>query len=292
MEVRLTIPAGAQEEASLWLTELSGRGVILEDEGAPPGGVMVRAFFRAEEFGPGPQEELQTYLQRLRGHGLYPLGLEFSQVAEEDWAEAWKAHFKAMKVTPRLVVVPPWEEYRAAPDELVITIYPAMAFGTGRHPTTLLCLRALEEVLSGGILPAAPGPWGVLDVGTGTGILALAAARLGARVLAIDVDPEAVAAALENVALNALKEQILVELASVEHIREQFALILANLTAPDLRHLAEPLAGRLVSGGSLIISGFLIEDLPDLMEQFIRQGLSPGPFWSQEDWGVLILKRP
>ena len=291
IEVRLLVPAGMQEEASIFLTEFSGRGVIIEEEAVPEPTVVVRGFFRPEEFGDWPRQELEKYLERLGSHGLYPLGLEMRQLQEEDWAEAWKAHFRPMKVTSRLVVRPPWEEYAPQPGEMVITIYPAMAFGTGRHPTTVLCLKALEEVW-GQNLPLAPSPWQVLDVGTGTGILALAAARLGAGVLAIDVDPEAVAAALENVRLNRLEGQIWVEAASVASLRQQFPLILANLTAPDLHQLADALSGRLLSGGALIISGFLKEDLPPLKSRFLTFGLKETDTLTEDNWTALVLRRP
>ncbi len=291
IEARFLVPGTMQEEAGLFLTEFSGRGVIFEEEGAAAGGVIIRAFFRPEEFGAWQEEQLQEWLQRLAGHDLHPLGLELRQVAEEDWAEAWKAHFKTQKVTSRLVIRPPWEDYEPQADEIVVTIYPGMAFGTGRHATTLLCLRALEEVW-GQDLPEAAKPWEVLDVGTGSGILALAAARLGAGVLAIDVDPEAVAAALENVRLNALEERILVEPTLLHAIRQQFALILANLTTPDLLQLAESLTGHLVSGGALIMSGFLEKDRPQLEARFLGLGLTEAGFLSQEDWGALILRRP
>jgi len=291
MEVRLLVPARMQEEATLFLTEFSGRGVILEDD---PGGegVLLRAFFRAEEFGPWQKEELQRYLARLGEHDLFPLGLQVRRVAEEDWAEAWKVHFKPVKVTSRLVVRPPWEEYHPAPGEQVITIYPGMAFGTGRHPTTLLCLQALEEVWEHLTWPRSPGGWQVLDVGTGTGILALAAARLGARVLAIDVDPEAVAAAQENVRLNALQDLIWVETTPLNALREQFPLILANLTTADLLHWAEALAGRVSTGGVLIISGFLTRDLPQIAAHFLPHGLSESGHLTREEWSALILRRP
>lgn len=290
IEVRLLTPARMQEEASLFLTEFSGRGVIIEEE---PGGegVMIRAFFRPEEFGPWQRQELQRYLTRLGEHDLFPLGLEVRQAAEADWAEAWKVHFKPVKVTPRLVIRSPWEDYHPGPGETVITIYPGMAFGTGRHPTTLLCLRALEQVWEEVTLPRAPGDWQVLDVGTGTGILALAAARLGAKVLAIDIDPEAVAAALENVRLNALEEAIWVEATPLPALRQQFALILANLTAADLAHWAEALAGRILPGGALIVSGFLTQDMPTVISRFAQYGLSKAGYLSEEDWCVLILRR-
>ena len=175
--------------------------------------------------------------------------------------------------------------------ERVITIYPAMAFGTGRHPSTLLCLRALEEMWSERLPRPARG-WQVLDVGTGTGILALAAARLGAGVLAIDIDPEAVAAALENVRLNELLDRVWVEETPLASLRQQFALILANITTPDLLQLADALTARLLSDGVLIISGFLTEDVSVLESRYLALGLTKAGFLTQEDWGALIFRRP
>jgi ribosomal protein L11 methyltransferase len=290
MEVRVLVPAGMQEEASLFLTDFSGRGVIIEEENVPAGGALIRAYFRPEEYGAWQRQELQEYIKRLGSYELYPLGLEVRQVAEEDWAEAWKAHFKPLKVTDRLVIRPPWEEYAAQPGETVITIYPGMAFGTGRHASTLLCLRALEQVWEER-RPQAGSPWQVLDVGTGTGILALTAARYGAEVLAIDLDPEAVAAALENVRLNDLMERVWVEETPLTALRQQFGLILANITAPDLLQLAEALTARLLSDGVLIISGFLAEDAASLEARYQGLGLHKTGFITHEDWGALIFRR-
>jgi ribosomal protein L11 methyltransferase len=291
IEVRVLVPGRMQEEASLFLTDFSGRGVIIEEDNAPAGGVIIRAYFRPEDYGAWQRQELQDYLKRLSNYELYPLGLEIRQVAEEDWAEAWKAHFKPIKLTDHLVVRPPWEEYAARPGETVITIYPGMAFGTGRHSSTLLCLRALEQVWDQG-LPNSVNPWQVLDVGTGTGILALAAARLGAEVVAIDLDPEAVAAALENVRLNNLMDRIWVEGTPLTSLRQRFALILANITAPDLLQLAEAITARLLSEGILIISGFLAEDVPALESRYQGLGLHKTGFLTVDDWGALIFRRP
>ena len=291
IEVRVIVPARMQEEASLFLTDFSGRGVIIEEENVPAGGVVIRAYFRPEEYGDWQRQELQDYLKRLSSYELSPLGLEVRQVAAEDWAEAWKAHFKPLKVTDRLVIRPPWEEYAAQPGETVITIYPGMAFGTGRHASTLLCLRALEQVWEEQP-PRSGSPWQVLDVGTGTGILALAAARYGAEVLAIDLDPEAVAAALENVRLNNLIDRVWVEETPLTSLRQQFGLIMANITAPDLLQLADALTARLLSDGVLIISGFLAEDAPRLAARYQELGLHQTGFLTQEDWGALIFRRP
>jgi ribosomal protein L11 methyltransferase len=291
MEVRVLVPARMQEEASLFLTDFSGRGVIIEEDRDPAGGVVIRAYFRPEEYGPWQRQELGDYLKRLSSYELYPLGLEVRQVAEEDWAEAWKAHFKPVKVTDRVVIRPPWEEYTPRPGETVITIYPGMAFGTGRHASTLLCLRALEQIWEQRP-PQPDSPWQVLDVGTGTGILALAAARLGAEVLAIDLDPEAVAAALENVRLNQLLDRIWVEGTPLTALRQRFALIMANITAPDLLELADSLTARLLSDGILIISGFLADDAPSLESRYQALGLRQAAWLTHEDWVALIFRRP
>ena len=291
IEVRVIVPARMQEEASLFLTDFSGRGVIIEEENVPAGGVVIRAFFRPEEYGDWQRQEMQDYLKRLSSYELCPLGLEVRQVAEEDWAEAWKAHFKPLKVTDRLVIRPPWEEYAAQPGETVITIYPGMAFGTGRHASTLLCLKALEQVWEEQP-PRAGTLWQVLDVGTGTGILALAAACWGAEVLDIDLDPEAVAAALENVRLNNLIDRVWVEETPLASLRQQFGLIVANITAPDLLQLADALTARLLNDGVLIISGFLTEDTPGLAARYQALGLHQTGFLTQEDWGALIFRRP
>jgi ribosomal protein L11 methyltransferase len=163
-----------------------------------------------------------------------------------------------------------------------------MAFGTGRHPSTWLCLRALEDLAQDWTSDSTPQ---VLDVGTGTGILGLAAARLGAKVLAIDLDPEALAAVRDNIRLNDLQDQVRADDIPLIAIRQQFDLILGNLTAPDLHSLAESLAGRLRPSGQLIISGFLSSDLPKLQQRFVSQGLTYLKTHQKDDWMALVLKR-
>ncbi|MFP3867875.1 MAG: 50S ribosomal protein L11 methyltransferase [Desulfobacteraceae bacterium] len=293
LEIRIEIPERIQEEVSLFLTEWSGRGVFLEDDpviSGPAARTGIKVYFPAEDFGPVQEKELQRYLQRLQSHG-YRIGPVVQRLlVEEDWAHAWQAHFKPRKLTRRIVIRPPWDDYPPGPEEIVLTIYPGMAFGTGRHPTTQLCLQALEEIFDQRRLPA-PNLCQTLDVGTGTGILALAAARFGARVLAIDVDPEAVAATRKNILLNQLQDLVRAEDLTLDSIRQRFDLILANLTGPDLHSLAEALAGRVQPGGWLIVSGFLLEDVPQLLARFAAQGLQQTRSYSQEDWVALIFNR-
>lgn len=291
LEIRILLPEALQEEAGIFLTGWSGRGVVLEEAAETAGTTRlaaIRTFFPAEEFTADNRRDLLAYLDKLVALG-YRIGeLQQRVIIEEDWEQAWQVHFKARRLTGRFVVRPPWEEYLPGGDEVVLTIYPGMAFGTGRHPSTWLCLQALEEVAQNWLAQPAPQ---VLDVGTGTGILGLAAAHLGAQVLAIDLDPEALEAARENIRLNDLDDRVRADDIPLAAIRQQFDLIFANLTAPDLQTLAEALAGRLRSAGHLIVSGFLSTDLPGLLERFLAQGLKAAQTHQKDDWAALILKR-
>jgi ribosomal protein L11 methyltransferase len=291
LEIRITLPETLQEEAGIFLTAWSGRGVVLEDGEETTGSqrlAAIRTYFPAADFTSDNRRDLIQYLDRLVSLG-YRIGeLQQRFIEEEDWERAWQVHFKSRRLTGRFVVRPPWEEYTPVANDVVLTIYPGMAFGTGRHPSTWLCLRALEEVAQ----DWSPNPeLQVLDVGTGTGILGLAAAHLGAKVLAIDLDPEALAAVRENIRLNELQDRVRADDIPLAAIRQQFDLIFANLTTPDLQFLAESLAGRLRPAGQLIISGFLINDLPKLQERFLTEGLTYLRAHQKDDWASLVLKR-
>ncbi len=290
LEIRLTLPASLQEEAGIFLTAWSGRGVVLEEEDntSSPPVAAIRAYVPAADLTLAHRRELMQYLDNLVALG-YRLGeLQQRVILEEDWEKAWQVHFKASRLTNRFVVKPPWEDYTPVGDEVVVTIHPGMAFGTGRHPSTWLCLQALEETAQEWLPEANPL---VLDVGTGTGILGLAAARLGATVLAIDVDPEALAAVRQNISLNQLHDRVRADDIPLAAIRQQFDLIFANLTAPDLKAMAESLAARLLPGGHLIVSGFLSSDLPALQQHFQRQGLTARKTHQKDDWIALLLRR-
>jgi ribosomal protein L11 methyltransferase len=291
LEIRITLPEALQEEAGIFLTAWSGRGVVLEDGEETSGNIRfagIRTYFPADDFTADNRRDLLQYLDKLVSLGYRVGELEQRLIAEEDWERAWQIHFKTRRLTSRIVVRPPWEEYTPVAGDVVLTIYPGMAFGTGRHPSTWLCLQALEEVARD--WPSGSTPH-VLDVGTGTGILGLAAAHMGAKVLAIDLDPEALAAARDNIRLNELQDRVRADDLPLTAIRQQFDLILGNLTAPDLHSLAESLAGRLRPSGRLIISGFLATDLPRLQQRFEAQGLTYLKTHQKDEWMALVLKR-
>ncbi len=208
----------------------------------------------------------------------------FRVIAEEEWAEAWKAHYDVLRVGP-FVIRPTWREAELRPGELLIELDPGMAFGTGTHPTTRLCLLALAEWLQ-------PGER-ILDLGTGSGILAIAAARRGAsRVWALDIDPVAVRVARENVQRNRLADRVEVARGSLEEALargEQFDGILANILAPVIQRFCEQgLSALLRPGGWVIVSGFLCgEQEASVREAMEAAGLQVCGRWMEADWVAL-----
>ncbi len=173
-------------------------------------------------------------------------------VEEEDWGKSWKKHFKPFDIVPGLVIAPTWEEYRAKPEELVIRMDPGLAFGTGHHATTSLTLEFLQEML------AESSDMTVLDVGTGTGILGMAAVLFGAReVQAIDNDTDAVLAAVENVRLNGLQSEMAVNGSTLVSLAGCYSVIVANIVHNVLITMVDDFARLTREGGVLIVSGLL-----------------------------------
>ena len=190
------------------------------------------------------------------------------RLPEQRWRDSWKRYFRPRRIGRRLLIRPSWATYRPRAGDTVIEIDPGMAFGTGQHPTTAMCLRALEERVRRGDE--------VLDLGTGSGILAVAGTKLGARrVLALDIDPQAVKAARENVAVNGVGDVVEVrEGAPPESMAgERFDVIVANISGLTLERLAGAFGVALKSGGALIVSGFLEDALAGLRQTFVEAGL-------------------
>jgi ribosomal protein L11 methyltransferase len=233
-------------------------------------------------------EEAGTNLGHLQAFELRHIGeLETRVVHEEDWAEAWKQHFPVLRVGRRIVIRPTWRDHVAAADDVVISLDPGMAFGTGLHPTTRLCLAALEDVAQRGMIEGVA----VLDVGCGSGILSVAAALLGARsVLGVDTDPLAVETTLRNARLNGEEDKIharqgSVPLASGDHAT--FDVVAANLIASLLIDLAEPLAATVKVGGLLLASGIFVDRESAVREAFAAAGLRVVSATTETDWVAL-----
>ena len=236
-------------------------------------------------------DRAELELGHLQAFGLWPIGeLTARVVHEADWANAWKAHFPVLRIGRRIVIRPTWRRHRRQPDDVVLALDPGMAFGTGLHPTTRLCLAALEGFAERGALTASAR---VLDVGSGSGILAIAAGLLGARrVLAVDVDPIAVQASRENARRNRLGRAIKAREGSVPTGDGPFDLVLANLIAGLLVTLADPLVAEVRPGGTLLASGIFHDREPQVVEAFAARGLQLTNRWAEGDWVALELTRP
>lgn len=205
-------------------------------------------------------------------------------IDDQDWGKSWKEHFTPFAIVPDLVIVPTWEEYSPQESELVITMDPGMAFGTGHHATTSLTLEFIRDTLSGD-----EGQQTLLDVGTGTGILGMAAVLYGAKeVRATDNDPEAVRAARENVELNGMADKMDISLAPLEEIVESQDIVVANIVHDVLITMADDLVRLTKEGGHLILSGLLAgEQLENISRVFSEKGLAPAGEKIRDEWSAI-----
>lgn len=234
----------------------------------------------------GRLTDLKAHLERLPEFGLAALidGLTLTYAEDEDWANAWKQYFKPTKVGDRLVIVPSWEPYEPAPDDLILKLDPGMAFGTGGHPTTRLCMQVLETTVTPGMRMA--------DIGTGSGILSLAAARLGAvEVFATDIDSLACSIARENVIVNELEGTIQVLNASdFDRKAQQCDLIVANILAATIIELAPSIVPRLKPGGVFIASGIVVEFHDAVRDALAQLDMTLMETRSEDIWVCLVFK--
>jgi len=209
-------------------------------------------------------------------------------VREADWAEAWKEYFPVLRVGRRLVIRPTWREHEPLPGDVVVALDPGMAFGTGLHPTTRLCLATLERLADRGEMDGAR----VLDVGCGSGILALAALRLGATdALGLDTDPIAVEATLANAGRNDLSGRIDAREGSLPSGEAPFKIVLANLIAGVLIPLAPLLRAELARDGTLLGSGIFVDREAEVVAAFEAAGLAIVGREAEGDW-VALEARP
>jgi ribosomal protein L11 methyltransferase len=291
-------PGGTSVEPGFSLTD-EGLGAVV-DVTRP---AIVRAYLPGLD--PAGVEaaiaDATTALGHLQAFGLRPIGeLQSRLVREADWAEAWKSHFPVLRIGRRIVIRPTWRRHRKRPDDVVLSLDPGMAFGTGLHPTTRLCLAALETLADEGLLATGSAGGGsarggsrrgaarVIDVGCGSGILAIAAAKLGAgELLGVDTDPIAVEATTANARLNGQTRRIRVRRGSVPSGEGPFDVVLANLIASLLVQLAEPLHDELVPGGRILASGIFRDREADVRAAFGSAGLVVSRRWAEEDWVAL-----
>ena len=286
---QLTLPASPDCSDGLtnFLWEQGALGVVEEEApGVPP---RLRAFFAESMSSTRLLAAVQDYQASLRslGFAIESHGTEIAPLLDEAWASAWQQSFPAREVGRRLLVLPPWIEAPARPvgtERVTVIIEPGRAFGTGHHGTTEGCLVLLEEALA-----AAPGA-AVLDIGTGTGILAIAALKLGApTVLAIDVDPDAVSAAQVNGGRNGCAG-LRVRLAEPQEIPDRFPLVLANLLTHTHLALAPQYTRLVAPGGSLVLGGMLQDEDGRVSDALASAGFTTRSRLALEGWASLRLE--
>jgi len=279
-------PAGTSIEPAFVLVD-EGLGARVD----PSRPATVRAYVPAADRNVADRTvaDVATALGHLQAFGLRQIGdLQTRLVEEADWADAWKAYFPVLRIGRRIVIRPTWRRHRRVPGDVVLALDPGMAFGTGLHPTTRLCLAALEVVADRGELAGTR----VLDVGCGSGILAIAAVRLGARTcLGVDTDPIAAEATIANARRNRLVRRVHAREGSLPSGEATFDVVLANLIAGVLVPLAVPLRDEVRPGGILLASGIFRDREADVVTAFEAAGLTVTARTSEGDWVALEARR-
>lgn len=286
LEVSVEVDHETAEAVAEVISRYAHGGVVVE--GGPDGWdtapVVVRGYLPTDD-------DLWSRKKKIE-EGLWHLGQirripepSFRPIAEKDWADAWKKRLKVLHIGDHIVIRPSWLDYKPKSGEVVIDLDPGMAFGTGLHPTTQLCLCALETHLRPGLA--------VLDLGTGSGILAIAAAKLGAeRVLALDNSRQAVNVARGNVIDNAVDDYVRVRQGSLSDASGCYDLVLVNILARVIVEMADAgLSEKLRPGGVLITAGITVDQVSQVVAALERGGLSLIDRRQRDDWVSLLAQR-
>jgi len=297
--IEVTLAGQFAELAAAVLAEQGAGGTVIEDRQLDTFSVpdeeleidkvyCLKGYFEAVTDPDKLRQEIEEQLKSLPILADQPIQIAAPEVVEmEDWAENWKQNFSTLRVGTRLVIQPSWEAYQPQPHEVVIQLDPGMAFGTGTHGTTLLCLEVIAELLA-----ANTPPQNLLDVGTGSGILALGAAALGCKkVVANDIDPVACEVAKENVTNNGFSDRIEICSQPLEELPGQFDLVVANILAEENLRLKDELLQHLQPGGWLVLSGILQEKEAAVRAGFAELPLQSFPTRQQDEWICLLYRR-
>ena len=268
----VSIEEPPSEESGHWLSAAGG----------PPASVTVRAYLPAGVAGQRRRASIEAGIALL-GMIVPMPPLQVRAVDAEEWESVLRGHFTTMRAGEHLVIRPVWEDYEKQPGEVVVALDPGAAFGTGHHPTTRLCLELIEKAVTPGLT--------VLDVGTGSGILAIAAAHLGAGpVLGVDTDPLAVKMARRNARANGLQKDVRLQRGSLPLADgRQFDLVVANITAGVLGTIMPLLRQCVAPKGLLLLSGILQEQLTGVLEKAEACGLSTPEIRTDGDWVAILL---
>ncbi|GAE33357.1 ribosomal protein L11 methyltransferase [Halalkalibacter akibai JCM 9157] len=259
----------------------------LSPDDYPEEGVIIKAYFPVNSFLAETIDEIKETINGLLQYDI-DLGhnkVQLAEVHEEEWANAWKKYYKPVKVSSSITITPTWEEYQPNENEMVIELDPGMAFGTGTHPTTVLCIQALDKYVKGGEE--------VVDVGTGSGVLSIAAAKLGVKnVLALDLDYVAVESAALNVELNRVQDIVKVKQNNLlEDVNGQYDMVVANILAEVIMRFVQDAAAVLKPNGLYITSGIIKRKKQDVKEALIAGGFVIEEVVEMDDWVAIIARK-
>lgn len=304
LEVSLVVSGELAEAVADVMARFAPNGVMTEqgvrynddeDAGTPSGPITVRAYLEMND-------QIEETRQKLE-ESLYYLGMiqplpaaTYKQIADQNWMEAWKQHYKPILIGKRIVIVPAWLD-SPDPNRVAIKIDPGMAFGTGTHPTTQLCLELMEIYFDHSSSSMVNRPLSVIDVGCGSGILSIAAIKLGAvTALGVDIDAESVRNARENADANGVGEELILGIGSINEIQDgKFAfgrapLVVANILAPVIVRLFDAgLADLIQDHGAIILSGILQEQEQRVIEAGQGKGLGMVERRQMGDWVALTM---
>jgi len=304
LEVSMTVDGELAEAVADVFARFAYSGVMMEqgvkyndaeDAGTPTGPIIVRAYLEMNEQIEEKRQELEESLFYLGM--IQPLPVPtYKQIADQNWMEAWKQHYKPILIGERLVILPAWMD-SAEPNRVAIKIDPGMAFGTGTHPTTQLCLELMEEWFNQSKIQNQSKT--VIDIGCGSGILSIAALKLGAKqVLGVDIDTESITNSRENATTNRVGDQLMLGVGSVQEILDgKFAfkkapLVVANILAPVIVRLLDArLADLMDDNGAIILSGILFEQEQSVIAAGQAKGLEMIERKQIGDWVALRMHR-
>jgi ribosomal protein L11 methyltransferase len=282
IEISININPIAHEALSSFLFDIGCEGVVSESFNDP----TLRAYLQFREDIEETRNRIELFLYDLKDilpeTGDYSLKLE--RLEQQDWDTGWRRFFKPDRISENLLILPVWEDMPSTTGH-VIRIDPGPAFGTGHHPTTRMCLMAMEEA-------DLPDQWGMLDVGTGSGILAIYGSKLGAgEVAAIDNDPEAVRWAERNIEINDIPVPVELSVTPIEEICKQYGIVTANLILGTILELFDQLARVVAPNGLLILSGILREQVADVEKKILEKGLKTERVKHMEEWACIIVRK-
>jgi ribosomal protein L11 methyltransferase len=281
----------AQAVAEFLIEEGSNNGIVEEKSPEDKDSAILKAYIKNDGERDGYVSRVAEYMMELftaaGDTGSRP-DISVNLIADEDWNKKWKSFFQPLNITERIVIKPSWKDYHRRQGEIIVELDPGMAFGTGTHPSTSMCLNMIDE-LERRLAPA--GDLRLLDVGTGSGILAIAAAKLGfTDIVGIDVDQVAVRVAQKNAALNGSADSISFSNTPLRELQGEYPVVVANILPHVLIYLKDHLTPRVAPGGFLILSGILITKAPEVVTAFSSE-LQFFKELQQQEWSCLVFQK-